>query len=72
MKKLNISKGEWQPKQYKNSIIVNTQDLIEQRIICQVFGNDEETIDNIKFIDSKLIMTLEEDANQISIQLKRK
>ena len=29
-------------------------------------------IDNIKFIDGNLIMTLEEDANQISIQLKRK
>ncbi len=36
------TKGNWQRHRYKPLFIVNSQDLVEQTIICQVFGNGEE------------------------------
>jgi hypothetical protein len=44
------TQGEWQQKQFKNSVIVNDQDLVKQTTICQVYGNGEEAEANAKLI----------------------
>jgi hypothetical protein len=52
MNNLKHTKGNWQRKQFKNSVIVNSQDLVEQTIICQTYGNGEEAEANAKLIAS--------------------
>ena len=48
--KTKYTKGTWQPKQFKNSVIVNSQDLTTQTIICQVYGDEDEARANIQLI----------------------
>lgn len=44
------TKGEWQQKEQKPSLIVNSQDPIKQSVICSVYGNGEESEANAAFI----------------------